>query len=58
MSKKVEEFVKRMELSGVVLLVDGGTVVARNTSGMSGNDIIEMAKLDKNGELTKYLSLR
>lgn len=58
MSKKVEEFVKRMQSSGVSLTVEGGVVVARNTAGMSGKDIIEMAKLDKNGELSKYLSLQ
>ncbi|UVX29553.1 hypothetical protein PRB81_gp52 [Klebsiella phage VLCpiS13f] len=58
MSKKVEEFVKRMQSSGVSLTVEGGVVVARNTAGMSGKDIIEMAKLDKNGELAKYLSPR
>ena len=58
MSKKVEEFVKRMQSSGVSLTVEGGIVVARNTAGMSWKDIIEMAKLDKNGELAKYLSLR
>lgn len=58
MSKKVEEFVKRMQSSGVNLAVEGGVVVASNTAGMSGKDIIEMAKLDKNGELAKYLSLR
>lgn len=56
MSKKIEEFVKRMQSSGVKLNVEGGIVVARNTAGMSGKDIIEMAKLDKNGELAKYLS--
>lgn len=56
MSKKVEEFVKRMQSYGVNLTVEGGVVVARNTAGMSGRDIIEMAKLDKNGGLTKYLS--
>ena len=58
MSKKVEEFVKRMQSSGVSLTVEGGIVVARNTAGMSGKDIIEISKLDKNGDLTKYLSLR
>ena len=58
MSKKIEEFFKRMQSSGVKLTVDGGVVVAHNTAGMSGKDIIEMAKLDKNGELAKYLSLR
>ena len=56
MSKKVEEFVKRMQSSGVSLTVEGELVVARNTAGMSGKDIIEMSKLDKNGELAKYLS--
>lgn len=58
LNKKIEDFVKRMELSGVLFEVENGFLKAKNTANMSGADMIEMQKLDRKGDLTKYLSER
>lgn len=58
LNEKIEDFVKRMELSGVLFEVENGFLKAKNTANMSGADMIEMSKLDRKGDLTKYLSER
>ncbi|EPJ1886626.1 hypothetical protein ACTE63_004526 [Enterobacter asburiae] len=56
MKQSIADFLKRMEEQGRSLAVNGNFVSISPTSGLAMADLMEMQKLNKNGELAEYIS--